>query len=187
MKKNRIEKEKEDLEKQYLEMKNNFENEQKKYEDLDQRFYQYKKQYELNKSAEGDKISKLALEDKTNKEELINKNKIIEENSIKLQESSDIIKNLQNEKEKIKSEMEKLKTESYKKVEEMRIKMEKASQNVFSPDNILNIVAENIHIIFAQEFSLSLNRIIEEIMKNFIIYTESLFIGRESSKKNMKI
>ena len=183
--KNRIEKEKEELEKQYLEMKNNFENEHKRYEDLDQRFYQYKKQYELNKSIESETISKLEIEAKENKEELTNKNKIIEENSIKLKEFSDIIKNLQKEKEKIKSEMEELKTESYKKVEDMRIKMEKASQNVFSPDKILNIVAENIHILFAQEYSLSLNKIIEEILKNFIKYSESLFIVNESGKKNI--
>ena len=183
--KNKLEKDKEDLEKQYRDMKKNFENEHNKYLDLDKRFYDYKKEYELNKNTENDKLSKLEKEVKNNKEELIIKNKIIEENNVKFKEVTDIMKNYQKENERIKSAMEDLKTESYNKVEEMKTKMERASQSVFSPDKILNIVGENIHTIFAQEFSLSLNRIIEEILKNFIIYTQSIFETSENGDKNI--
>ena len=183
--KNQLEKDKEELEKQYSEMKKNFENEHNKYLDLDKRFYDYKKEYELNKNTENDKLSKLEKEVKNNKEELIIKNKIIEENNVKFKEVTDIMKNYQKENERIKSAMEDLKTESYNKVEEMKTKMERASQSVFSPDKILNIVGENIHTIFAQEFSLSLNRIIEEILKNFIIYTQSIFETSENGDKNI--
>lgn len=181
--KNQLEKEKEELEKQYIDMKKKCEDEHNKYLDLDKRFYDYKKEYELNKNNENDKLTKLEKEVKDNREELITKNKLIEENNTKFKEVTDIMKNLQKENERIKSAMEDLKTESYNKVEDMKIKMERASQSVFSPDKILNIVGENIHTIFAQEFSLSLNRIIEDILKNFIIYTQSLFETSENGDK----
>ena len=183
--KNQLEKDKEELEKQYRDMKKNFENEHNKYLDLDKRFYDYKKEYELGKNTENEKLTKLETEVKSNREELINKNKIIEENNAKFKEVTDLMKNLQKENERIKSAMEDLKTESYNKLEDMKTKMERASQSVFSPDKILNIVGENIHTIFAQEFSLSLNRIIEDILKNFIIYTQSIFETSENGDKNI--
>ena len=183
--KNQLEKDKEELEKQYSDMKKNFENEHNKYLDLDKRFYDYKKEYELGKNTENEKLTKLETEVKSNREELINKNKIIEENNAKFKEVTDLMKNLQKENERIKSAMEDLKTESYNKLEDMKTKMERASQSVFSPDKILNIVGENIHTIFAQEFSLSLNRIIEDILKNFIIYTQSIFETSENGDKNI--
>ena len=46
--------------------------------------------------------------------------------------------------------MEEIKLETHSKIEEMKSKMEKASQNVFSQDKILNIIAENIHSFFEQ-------------------------------------
>ena len=183
--KNKIEKEKEDLEKLLNDMKKNIECEQKKYLDLDQRFYQYKKEYELDKNSEGDKILKLEQEVKASREDIALKNKIIEENNSKYKEITDIMKNLQKENERIKSAMEDLKTQSYNKMEDMKMKMERASQSVFSPDKILNIVGENIHTLFAQEFSLSLNRIIEDILKNFIIYTQSIFEISENGDNNI--
>ena len=183
--KNQLEKDKEELEKQYSDMKKNFESEHNKYLDLDKRFYDYKKEYELGKNTENEKLTKLETEVKSNREELINKNKIIEENNAKFKEVTDLMKNLQKENERIKSAMEDLKTESYNKLEDMKTKMERASQSVFSPDKILNIVGENIHTIFAQEFSLSLNRIIEDILKNFIIYTQSIFETSENGDKNI--
>ena len=173
------------MEKENSDMKKNFENEHNKYLDLDKRFYDYKKEYELGKNTENEKLTKLETEVKSNREELINKNKIIEENNIKFKEVTDLMKNLQKENERIKSAMEDLKTESYNKLEDMKTKMERASQSVFSPDKILNIVGENIHTIFAQEFSLSLNRIIEDILKNFIIYTQSIFETSENGDKNI--
>ena len=135
--KNKIEKEKEDLEKLLNDMKKNIECEQKKYLDLDQRFYQYKKEYELDKNSEGDKILKLEQEVKASREDIALKNKIIEENNSKYKEITDIMKNLQKENERIKSAMEDLKTQSYNKMEDMKMKMERASQSVFSPDKIL--------------------------------------------------
>ena len=183
--KNKLEKDKEDLEKKLYDMKKNIENEQKKYVDLDQRFYQYKKEYELDKNSEGSKITTLEQEIKTTREELIEKNKIIEENKVKYKEITDVMENLRKVNEKIKSDMENLKTDSYNKIEDMKIKMGRASQSVFSPEKILNIVGENIHTLFAQEFSISLNRIIEDILKNFIIYTQSIFDTSENGDNNI--
>ena len=183
--KNQLEKDKEDLEKQLYDMKKNVENEQKKYLDLDQRFYQYKKEYELDKNSEGDKISKLEQDIKKTREELTVKDKLIEESSVKYKEITDVMENLRKINEKIKSDMEDLKADSYNKLEDMKLKMERASQSVFSPEKILNIVGENIHTLFAQEFSLSLNRIIEDILKNFIIYTQSIFETSENGDNNI--
>ena len=104
--KNQLEKDKEDLEKQLYDMKKNVENEQKKYLDLDQRFYQYKKEYELDKNSEGDKISKLEQDIKKTREELTAKNKLIEESNVKYKEISDVMENLRKINEKIKSDME---------------------------------------------------------------------------------
>ena len=104
--KNKLEKDKEDLEKQLYDMKKNVENEQKKYLDLDQRFYQYKKEYELDKNSEGDKISKLEQDIKKTREELTAKNKLIEESNVKYKEISDVMENLRKINEKIKSDME---------------------------------------------------------------------------------
>ena len=180
--KNKIEKERDEMEKSYMEMKKNFENEQNKYIELDKIFYEYKKEHEKNKNSEEDKLAILEKELKECKEELEAKKKIIEENNIKYKEMADIMKNLQKENERIKSEMEDLKTESYKKIEDMKIKMEKVTQNVFSTETTLNIIAENIHTLFAQEYSLSLNKIIEDIFKNFLIYTQSIFGTNERGK-----
>ena len=173
------------MEKKKKKKKKNFENEHNKYLDLDKRFYDYKKEYELGKNTGNEKLTKLETEVKSNREELINKNKIIEENNAKFKEVTDLMKNLQKENERIKSAMEDLKTESYNKLEDMKTKMERASQSVFFFFKILNIVGENIHTIFAQEFSLSLNRIIEDILKNFIIYTQSIFETSENGDKNI--
>ena len=181
--KNKYEKDKQEIEKLYYDMKLNFENEHQKYLELDRRFYDYKKEYELNKNSDYSIISKLKEELKMNKEDLSKKTKIIEENNIKFKEINDIMKNLQKENERIKSSMEDLKTQSYNKIESMKMKIERASQNVFSTENILNIVGENINHIYEQEFSFSLNKIIEEILKNFIIYTQSIFDMSENRYK----
>ena len=183
--KNKLEKERDEIEKLYIDIKKQYENEQKKYIELDKRFYEYKKEHESKKNSTEDKISKLEKELNESKEEINNKNKILEENNIKFKETGDIMKSLQKENEKIKSEMEDLKTETYKKIEGMKSKMEKATQNVFSTETTLNIISENIHTLFSQEFSLSLNKIIEDIFKNFIIYTQSIFCTHEKEEKQL--
>ena len=183
--KNKLEKERDEMEKAYIDMKKQYENEQKKYIELDKRFYEYKKLHESNQNSSEDKISQLEKQLKEAKEDLNNKDKIVEENNVKFKETGDIMKSLQKENEKIKSEMEDLKTETYKKIEEMKSKMEKATQNVFSTETTLNIIAENIHTLFSQEFSVSLNKIIEDIFKNFIIYTQSIFCTSEREEKHL--
>ena len=87
-----------------------------------------------------------------------------------------MLNNLQKENEKLKSEREELKRESYDQIQEMKVKLERASKNVFSTDKILTIIGENIHTLFVQEFSLSLNNIIEEILKKFIYFKRHLFL-----------
>ena len=178
--KHKVEKERDELEKLYSEAKKNYENEVKKYSDLDKAFYEYKNEICQEKTGKSDKISNLEKELKENVENLKNANKTLEEKEKKIKESMDVIKSLQKENERIKSTMEDLKNETYKKIEEMKTKVEKMSQNVFSPDNILNVVGENIHCLFKEEFSLSINKIINEIFKNFILYAESIFSSSES-------
>jgi hypothetical protein len=183
--KNKLEKERKDIEQQYFEMKKNYENEKAKYIELDKIFYEYKKKYELGKSTEEDKISKLEKELKTCKDELNIKTKKLEEDDIKSKEIAEVMANLKKENEKYKSDMEDLKTESYNKIEEMKLKMEKSSQSVFSQEKVLGIIAENIHNLFSQEFSLSFNKIIEEILKNFLVYSQSIFSISESGENNI--
>ena len=178
--KHKVEKERDELEKLYSEAKKNYENEVKKYSDLDKAFYEYKNEVCQEKTGKSDKISNLEKELKENVENLKNANKTLEEKEKKIKESMDVIKSLQKENERIKSTMEDLKNETYKKIEEMKTKVEKMSQNVFSPDNILNVVGENIHCLFKEEFSLSINKIINELFKNFILYAESIFSSSES-------
>ena len=79
--------------------------------------------------------------------------------------------------------MEEIKQECHNKIEEIKSKMEKVSQNVFSQDKILNIIGENIHYFFEQEFTLSFTRIIEDTFKNFIMYTQSIFSSSENGGK----
>ena len=183
--KNKLEKERQEIEQQYLEMKKNNEAEKAKYLELDKIFYEYKKKYELGKNTETDKITKLEEELKKCKEELSIKTKKIEEDEVKSKETSEVLSNLKKENERIKSEMEDLKTESYNKIEEMKTKMEKASQSVFSQEKILAIIAENIHNLYSQEFSLSLNKIIEGILKNFLVYSQSIFSINDNGEKNI--
>ena len=178
--KNKVENEKDEIEKKYLEMKNNFENEQKKLQDLDKNFYQYKVDIETQMSQEKEKKEKLEKELNETKDALDKTKKNLEESENKLKEALDVVTNLQKESEKKKSEMEEIKLETYNRIEEFKLKMEKASQSVFSQDKILNIIAENIHSFFEQEFTLSLTKIIEDIFKNFIIYTQSIFSTSES-------
>ena len=169
--KNNLEKERDDLEKQYFEMKKNYEDEQKKYLELDQKFYEYKN----NVSSASDKIDNLEKElNKKNEENNENK-KTIEKKEEQIKFSMDKIKTLEKENEEIKTEMGKIRTEAHNKVEEMKQKMKKVTQSVFSPDKILNTIAENIHYLFEKEFSLSLSNVIEEITNNFFMYTQSLF------------
>ena len=181
--KNKVEKEKEEFEKKFIEMKNNFENEQKKLLDLDKNFYQYKLDIEAKNSQDKEKKEKLEKEIIEKNEELEKTEKNLQENETKLKEALDVVKNLQKENERKKSEMEEIKLETHNKIEEFKLKMEKASQSVFSQDKILNIIAENIHSFFEQEFTLCLTTIIEEIFKNFIIYTQSIFSSGENGDK----
>ena len=181
--KNKIEKERDNMGQKYLEMQKNYENEKKKFLDLDKNFYQYK--IDINEKTIKEKEKNIILEEelKKKKEELDKTIKNLNETDIKLKEALDVVKNLQKENERIKSDMEELKIESYNKIEEIKHKMEKASQSVFSQDKILNIIAENLHTFFEQEFTLSLSKIIEVIFKNFIIYTQSIFSTSENGDK----
>ena len=183
--KNKIEKEKQELENKLVEMKNNFEKEKQKLTDLDKNFYQYKLDVEEQNSQTKEKTERLEKEINEKNEELKNTKKNLEDNEIKLKEALDVVKNLQKENERKKSEMEEIKLETHNKIEEIKLKMEKASQSVFSQDKILNIIAENIHSFFEQEFTLSLTSIIENIFKNFIIYTQSIFSNTENGDKNI--
>ena len=181
--KNKIETERNEIEKQYFETKKNYEKEQKKYLDLDKTFYEYKKEVEKDKSSGAEKIANLEKELSENIEKLNNANKTIEEKEKKLKESMEIIETLQKENERIKSNMEDLKVETHNKIEKMKAKVEKATKSAFSPDNILNIVGENIHCLFKEEFSLSINTIINEIFKNFITYMQSMFGSNENGDR----
>ena len=181
--KQKIENERNELEKLYIGMKNNYESVQKKYSDIDKRFYEYKKEVEKEKAADSEKIANLEKESKENEEKFSNFNKTLEEKDKKIKESMDVIKSLQNENERIKSTMEDLKNETHKKMEEMKAKVEKVSQSVFSPDKIFNIVGENIHCLFKEEFTLSINKIINELFKNFILYAESIFSSGENGER----
>ena len=181
--KHKIELDKQDMEDKYREMKKNFEDEHQKLLDLDKNFYQYKLDNDAQKLKEKEKIEKLENELKDTKEQLAKEKKNLEDNELKLKEALNVVQNLQKENERKKSEMEEIKLETHNKIEEMKSKMEKASQNVFSQDKILNIIAENIHSFFEQEFSISLTKIIENIFKNFIIYTQSIFSISESGDK----
>ena len=181
--KNKVEKEKEEFEKKFIEMKNNYENEQKKLLDLDKNFYQYKLDIEAQNSQDKEKKEKLEKEIIEKNDELEKTKKNLQENETKLKEALDVVKNLQKENERKKSEMEEIKLETHNKIEEYKLKMEKASQSVFSQAKILNIIAENIHSFFEQEFTLSFTTIIEVIFKNFIIYTQSIFSNGENGDK----
>ena len=179
--KNQLEKDKNEIKKMYEEMKNNVEIEKKKYLNLDQRFYEYKKEYNLNKP-DDDKLHNINKELEETKKELNTTKNSLKDNEKKLKEATNMLNNLQKENEKLKSEREELKRESYDQIQEMKVKLERASKNVFSTDKILTIIGENIHTLFVQEFSLSLNNIIEEILKKFIIYSQSIFTTTENGE-----
>lgn len=148
-------------------MKQNYENEKNKLMDLDKNFYEYKQEVKAEKEKFDEDKSKLQQEIKELKEELETTKKKLEDAQKELKDSLDVVTNLKLESEKKKTEMEQIKTDSHNKIEEIKLKMEKASQNVFSQDKILNIISENIHFFFEQEFHLSLTNIIENIFKNF--------------------
>ena len=95
--KNKVEKEKEEFEKKFIEMKNNFENEQKKLLDLDKNFYQYKLDIEAKNSQDKEKKEKLEKEIIEKNEELEKTKKNLQENETKLKEALDVVKNLQKE------------------------------------------------------------------------------------------
>jgi len=181
--KNRIESELKKMENNFLEMKQNYENEKNKLMDLDKNFYEYKQEVKAEKEKFDEDKSKLQQEIKELKEELEITKKKLEDAQKELKDSLDVVTNLKLESEKKKTEMEQIKTDSHNKIEEIKLKMEKASQNVFSQDKILNIISENIHFFFEQEFHLSLTNIIENIFKNFLIYTQSIFGTGENVDK----
>ena len=181
--KKKVELEKIEMEDKYNEMKRNFENEHKNLINLDKQFYEYKQEVEAQAIKDKELKEKLEKEINEQKEEIETTKKNYKETDNKLKEALDVVKNLQKESERKKAEMEELKTESHNKVEEIKLKMAKASQSVFSQEKILNIIAENIHIFFEQEFNLSFTKIIEDIFKNFIIYTQSIFSTSENGDK----
>ena len=181
--KNNIVLEKTEMEKKYLEQKQLYESEQNKLLAIDKSFYNYKQ--EAKAQIEQLKAEKEQSEKELNdlNEELEATKKKLEDTEKELKNSLDVVTMLKLEAEKKKAEMEEIKTESYNKLEEIKSKMEKAGQSVFSQDKILNIIAENIHFFFEQEFHLSLTNIIETIFKNFLVYTQSIFSTSESGGK----
>ena len=176
----KYERERDDFEKKYLEMKNNYEEGVKNYDNLDKIFFEYKQEREKGRSTDVEKINQLEQEIKNITEELNNTKKNLEEKNSKLNESMNIVKNLQKENENLRTNMEEMKVETYKKLEDMKMEKEKASKNVFSNDKIFSIIADNVHNFFTREFSLSLNKIIEDIFQNFIFYTQCIFTSSES-------
>ena len=181
--KKKLDEEKKEIENNYNAIKKKFELEQKKLLDLDKNFYQYKTDIKAKDAKEKENTEKLIKEKNEQKEELEKTKKNLQETETKLKEAFDVVKNLQNEGERKKAEMEEIKQECHNKIEEIKSKMEKVSQNVFSQDKILNIIGENIHYFFEQEFTLSFTRIIEDTFKNFIMYTQSIFSSSENGGK----
>ena len=178
--KNKAQKERDDLEKQYLEMKKKYEEEHQKYDNLDKIFTEYKQEKEKGKEVESNKMNQLDEQNKKIMEQLNETKKTLEEKETKLEETLNVINNLQKDNENLRTTMEEIKTETYSKLEEMKAEKEKASQNVFSNDRVFGIIADIIHNFFAKEYSLSLNKIIEDIFQNFILYTQCIFSTNES-------
>ena len=178
--KNKAQKERDDLEKQYLEMKKKYEEEHQKYDNLDKIFTEYKQEKEKGKEVESNKMNQLDEQNKKIMEQLNETKKTLEEKETKLEETLNVVNNLQKDNENLRTTMEEIKTETYSKLEEMKAEKEKASQNVFSNDRVFGIIADIIHNFFAKEYSLSLNKIIEDIFQNFILYTQCIFSTNES-------
>ena len=181
--KNKLILEKKEMEQKYLDMKQCYENEQNKLLSIDKSFYDYKQdskaqieRYRIEKERLEKELSDITKELELTKKKLENTEK-------ELKNILEVVSLLKLEAEKKKVEMEELKTESFNKIEQIKLKMEKAGQSVFSQDKILNIIAENIHFFFEQEFHLSLTNIIETIFKNFIVYTQSIFSTSETGDK----
>lgn len=178
-----VEKERDLYKKESEDYKQKYEEEHKNLLELDKSFYQYKQEHEKSSSSDTEKIGMIENDLKKAKEEINNNKKIIEEKELKIKQTLEIVKNLQDDNNKLKTLADDIKRESFVKIENMKNKVDQASQSVFSTDKILNIVAENINNVFEQEFNLSYNRIIETIFSNFIPYTQAIFSSLENGDK----
>ena len=176
-----LENEKNELETKCNELEKNIENEKKKFMNLDQIFYQYKKEQEKGREGDINKIKELEEEIKTKNVKLDNTESELNDTKDKLKECMDIVKKLQNENDRIKSDSEEIKTDAFNKIEKIKQEMEKLSKSVFSTDKILNIISDNIHNIFKDEFSLSFVKIVESVLKNFILFSQIIFTNSESN------
>ena len=179
-----IEKEKSELEVKYNELEKNLENERAKFLNLDKIFYQYKKDIEKSRENETNQIKELEQEIKTKNEKIDNTENELNETKQKLKECMDVVKRLQKENDRIKSDSEEIKTDSFNKIEKMKQEMEKASKSVFSTDNIFNIISDNIHNFYKGEFSLSFVKIVEDVLKNFILFSQIIFTSSETNDAN---
>ena len=114
------------------------------------------------------------------KEERAKKEGAYNDISSKLDESLSFIKKLQTENQELKTSTDKVKSEAYAQVEEMKEKLNKASESLFSNEQIKELYSEHLHMLYLKEYSLSYQDIIDKTIVNFNSIVEGCFNANNS-------
>ena len=134
-----------------------------------------KAEHEKNNQEINAKVKEQEIEIKKLKEELEQKTGAYNDISNKLNESLSFIKKLQTENQEVKSSTAKIKSEAFSQVEALKDKLSKASESLFSQEQIKELYSEHLHMLYGKEYSLSYHDIIDKTIVNFNSIVQGCF------------
>lgn len=178
----KAEEEKEKIDKKLYEQIAKFNTAIEDYNKLTAAFDNYKKENESQKTAMLSKVKECEENTEKYKNDLLKATNNYIEIQTKLNNSLSLINKLQTENESFRTESSNLKREMNKLVEEMKENANQSSISGVSSDLFKEIYSENISMCYSNDFSLSFQDVVNDILVNFSSIVPSCFTGNDSSQ-----
>ena len=150
----------------------------------DQRFYEYKLEYEKKKEIMKNKITELEKIENENNTLLDNIEKEINILNEKNINSEKVISSINSEKNLKEKEVELAKKESLEKVKKLQEQISKSKESIIPLSNIKELLSENTNLLYINDTSLTYQNLFNYILVNFSILSKSIFINIDGGFNN---
>ncbi len=150
----------------------------------DQRFYEYKLEYEKEKVNLLKKISELEEKNQLKENDINLLNKEIEQINEKKINNDNIILSLKNKINNFENDINNVKNESMKKIKKLEEQILKKEEKILSEEEIKNLLIENSDLLYIKDSSLTYQDLFNNILIDFSPLTKSIFINIDKSFNN---
>ena len=150
----------------------------------DQRFYEYKLEYEKEKVNLLKKISELEEKNKVKENDINLLNKEIEQINEKKINNDNIISSLKNQINNFENDINNVKNDSLKKIKKLEEQILKKEEKILSEEEIKNLLIENSDLLYIKDSSLTYQDLFNNILIDFSHLSKSIFINIDKSFNN---